>query len=113
MLDTRNRFPLVAAALLFSGLVACSSAAPSKGGWTGGAGGGTGGAMGGTGGAGGAILGCWPDPKVIKICHQLENACENCGPTKAVACQNGKYPKVCACFELINKAYAGMATDAD
>lgn len=180
MFDSRSRFPLVAAALLFSGLVACSSAAPTNrggtggdgeeetggasgstggktggtggkatggasgstggasgstggasgstggtGGSTGGAGGSTGGAGGSTGGAGGgggtggagggggAVLACWPNPKVIKICHQLENACENCGPTKAVACQNGKYPKVCACFELINKAYKGMATDAD
>ena len=165
MFDSRTRLTLVAAAVLFSGLVACSSAAPtnhgtggsgeedtggstgSTGGKTGGTGGkatggssgstggasgstggssgSTGGASGATGGAdggmstgdaggaGGAVLACWPDPKVIKICHQLENACENCGPTKAVACQNGKYPKVCACFELINKAYKGMATDAD
>jgi hypothetical protein len=30
-----------------------------------------------------------------------------------VACGNGKYPKVCACFELIEKAFKGMATDAD
>jgi hypothetical protein len=89
-----------------------------SGGATGGSGGGgaTGGSGGGAGGAGGAsgpVAACWPDPKVIKICHQLENACENCGPTKAVACQNGKYPKVCACFELVAKAYKGMATDAD
>ncbi|HXU81916.1 MAG TPA: hypothetical protein VN914_11005 [Polyangia bacterium] len=88
-----------------------------SGGSTGGAGG-SGGATGGAGGGGGAggtggLAACWPDPKVIKICHQLENACENCGPTKAVACQNGKYPKVCACFDLIEKAKAGMATDAD
>jgi hypothetical protein len=61
----------------------------------------------------GAILACWPDPKVIKICHQLENACENCGPKKGVACQNGKYPQVCACFDLVEKAFKGMATDAD
>lgn len=52
---------------------------------------------------------CWPDPKVIKICHQLENACENCPP-------GGAPPgnKLAAtCFDLIKKAYAGMATDAD
>jgi hypothetical protein len=61
----------------------------------------------------GGVLACWPDPKVIKICHQLENACENCGPKKGVACQNGKYPQVCACFDLVEKAFKGMATDAD
>lgn len=61
----------------------------------------------------GTILACWSDPKVIKICHQLENACENCGPKKGVACQNGKYPQVCACFDLVDKAFKGMATDAD
>jgi len=94
----------------------------STGGSTGSTGGstGTGGATGtggsagtGDGGMAGAVLACWPDPKVVKICHQLENACENCGPKKAVACNNGANPKVCACFDLVNKAYAGMATDAD
>ena len=181
MFDTRHRFPFVAAALLFVGIAACSSASPrnqgtggsggeeetggktgSTGGKTGGTGGkaatggstgstggstgstggssggdtggstgstggstgstggssGTGGSTGtggssGTGGMGGAVLACWADPKVVKICHQLENACENCGPKKAVACNNGANPKVCACFDLVNKAYAGMATDAD
>jgi hypothetical protein len=52
---------------------------------------------------------CWNDPKVIMICHQLENACINCG--------SGKNPPAnqdaVACFELVKKAYAGMATDAD
>jgi hypothetical protein len=52
---------------------------------------------------------CWRDPKVIMICHQLENACINCG--------SGKNPPAntdaVACFELIKKAYAGMATDID
>jgi hypothetical protein len=43
---------------------------------------------------------------VIQICHQLENACENCppgGPGTALAK---------ACFDLVAKAYAGMADDA-
>jgi hypothetical protein len=63
----------------------------------------------------GKILACWPDPKVIKICHQLENACENCGAKKATACneKTGMPKEVCGCFDLIGKAYAGMATDAD
>ncbi len=63
--------------------------------------------------SGGGVLACWPDPKVIKICHQLENACENCGPRKGVACRNGAPAQICNCFDLIEKAYAGMATDAD
>jgi hypothetical protein len=65
------------------------------------------GSAGGDGGGGVAV--CWTDPKVIMICHQLENACINCG--------SGKNPPAntdaVACFELIKKAYAGMATDAD
>jgi hypothetical protein len=75
--------------------------------------------MGGTGGAGGsaggALLSCWANPKVIKICHQLENACENCGLTSPKACNTGTHtPKaVCDCFELVDKAYLGMATDAE
>jgi hypothetical protein len=73
---------------------------------------GTGGTPGSDAAAGG-LLACWPDPKVIKICHQLENACENCGPTKGKACGNGKYPQICACFDLIEKAFKGMATDED
>jgi hypothetical protein len=98
------------------------------GGATGGAGGATGGASGETGGAGGGgaggaggggaggamggpVLSCWPDPKVIKICHQLENACENCGPLKGVAPPRNTKAK--PCFDLVAKAYKGMATDAD
>jgi hypothetical protein len=84
------------------------------GGNTGGSGGGTGGGGGGgAGGSTGALLSCWADPKVIHICHQLENACENCGPKKAVACKNGMPKEVCGCFDLVDKAFMGMATDAD
>jgi hypothetical protein len=196
MFDSRNRLHLVAAAVLFSGLVACSSASPrnqggggsggaeeetggstgtggkatggsggkstggstgstggstgstggstgstggstgstggSGGGATGGSGGATGGSGGATGGSGGAgtggsggggmsgdggmsmggpVLACWADPKVIKICHQLENACENCGPMKGVA--PPRNTKAQPCFDLVNAAYKGMATDAD
>jgi hypothetical protein len=61
------------------------------------------------GGTGSGVAVCWNDPKVIMICHQLENACINCG--------NGKNPPAnkdaVDCFDLIKKAYAGMATDAD
>ena len=82
---------------------------------TGGAGGSTGGSSGSTGGAGGgaggAVLACWPDPKVIHICHQLENACENCGPLKGVAPPRNTKAK--PCFDLVALAYKGMATDAD
>jgi hypothetical protein len=87
----------------------------STGGSTGSTGGSTGsGGSAGTGGAGGmagAVLACWVDPKVIKICHQLENACENCGPMKGVA--PPKNTKAQPCFDLVTKAYMGMATDAD
>jgi hypothetical protein len=65
-------------------------------------------ADGGPGSDGGVAI-CWKDPKVIMICHQLENACINCG--------SGKNPPAntdaVACFELIKKAYAGVATDQD
>jgi hypothetical protein len=57
----------------------------------------------------GGVLVCWPDPKVIMICHQLENACENCPP-------GGAPPKNKAaqdCFDLVERAYKGMASDAD
>jgi hypothetical protein len=77
----------------------------SSGGDTGGAGGGTGGA----GGMSGAVLSCWADPKVIHICHQLENACENCPPGGAPP----KNTTATKCFDLVEKAYKGMATDAD
>ena len=60
---------------------------------------------------GGAVLACWADPKVIHICHQLENACENCGPLKGVA--PPRNTKAQPCFDLVAKAYKGMATDAD
>jgi hypothetical protein len=43
---------------------------------------------------------------VIKICHQLENACENCPPGGPGT------PLANACFALVEKAYAGMADDA-
>jgi hypothetical protein len=77
---------------------------------TGGPGGSAGaGGMGGSGGATGAVLGCWPDPKVIKICHQLENACENCPPGGAPP----KNTTATKCFALVEMAYKGMATDAD
>jgi hypothetical protein len=89
------------------------TATGGAGGSTGGAGGATGGASGGmdagAGGMGGPVLSCWPDPKVIKICHQLENACENCPPGGAPNVN----PKAKVCFDLIAKAYKGMATDAD
>jgi len=89
------------------------------GGDTGGAGGSTGGAGGSTGGAGGGGAGgmaggvaeCSTDPKAIHICHQLENACENCGPMKGTA--PPKNMQAAKCFDLVEKAYAGMATDAD
>jgi hypothetical protein len=57
------------------------------------------------------VLSCWADPKVIHICHQLENACENCGPMKGVA--PPRNTKAQPCFDLVAKAYKGMATDAD
>ena len=63
------------------------------------------------GNAGGPILACWPDPKVIHICRQLENACENCGPMKGFP--SPKNPKADPCFALVIKAKAGKATDAD
>ena len=59
-------------------------------------------------GSGGVAV-CWPDPRVIKICHQLENACENCPPGGAPP----KNQTATICFALVKKAYAGMATDAD
>jgi hypothetical protein len=59
--------------------------------------------------SGGKVAVCWPDPKVIKICHQLENACENCPPGGAPP----KNKTAQVCFDLVKKAYAGMATDAD
>jgi hypothetical protein len=68
--------------------------------------------MGGAGGTGGGMVAaCSTDPKVIHICHQLENACENCGPMKATAPPKNK--QAAACFDLVGKAYMGMATDAD
>jgi hypothetical protein len=57
----------------------------------------------------GQVAVCWPDPRVIKICHQLENACENCPPGGAPP----KNKTAQVCFDLIKKAYAGMATDED
>jgi hypothetical protein len=72
---------------------------------TSGAGGGAG-SSGAGGGSPGSLAVCWPDSTVVKICHQLENACENCppgGPGTALAK---------ACFALVEKAYAGMADDA-
>ncbi len=72
--------------------------------------GGTGGGGAGPGGSGGSGTGgvavCWPDSMVIKICHQLENACENCPPG------GPNTPLANACFALVEKAYAGMADDA-
>ena len=56
----------------------------------------------------GGIAICWPDPKVIKICRQLENACENCPPGGA-APKNALAKK---CDDLVTKAKAGKATDA-
>ena len=52
---------------------------------------------------------CWPDPKVIKICHQLENACENCPPGGAPP----KNKTAQLCFDLIESNKAGKATDDD
>jgi hypothetical protein len=57
------------------------------------------------------VLACWPDPKVIKICHQLENACENCGPLKGTAPPKNKLAQ--PCFDLVAKAYKGEATDQE
>jgi hypothetical protein len=57
----------------------------------------------------GGVLVCWADPKVIMICHQLENACENCPPGGAPP----KNKTAQDCFDLVDKAYKGMATDAD
>jgi hypothetical protein len=56
-----------------------------------------------------SVLACWSDPRVIAICHQLENACENCPPGGAP----NKNPKAQPCFDLVEKAYKGMASDAD
>jgi hypothetical protein len=61
--------------------------------------------------AGGPILSCWPDPHVIMVCHQLENACENCGPNKGKP--SPANPKAQPCFDLVEAAKAGKATDAD
>src|SRR5262249_50826785 len=55
-----------------------------------------------------AVAVCWPDPHVIMICHQLENACENCGPMKGPS-----DPLAKPCFDLVKRAYDGLATDAD
>jgi hypothetical protein len=52
---------------------------------------------------------CHADPTVIAICKQLENACENCPPGGAPP--GNKLAVVC--FDLIKKAKAGMATDAE
>jgi hypothetical protein len=52
---------------------------------------------------------CHSDATVIAICKQLENACENCPP-------GGAPPKnklAAVCFDLVKKARAGMAKDAD
>ena len=40
--------------------------------------------------------------------HQLENACENCPPGGAPP----KNKTAQDCFDLVGKAYMGMATDA-
>jgi hypothetical protein len=42
------------------------------------------------------LAACYPDPKVIKICHQLEAACQNCpgGPNSAMTQQ---------CFAAVEK----------
>jgi hypothetical protein len=45
------------------------------------------------------------------ICHQLENACENCGTNKGKPFPAN--PKAKPCFDLVDAAKAGMATDAD
>jgi hypothetical protein len=45
----------------------------------------------------------------LSICKQVENACENCPPGGAPP--KNKLAQVC--FDLIAKAKAGMATDAD
>jgi hypothetical protein len=57
----------------------------------------------------GGVRACWPDPRVIMICHQLENACENCPPGGAPP--KNKLAQVC--FDLVARAYKGMASDAD
>jgi hypothetical protein len=52
---------------------------------------------------------CHADPMVLSICKQVENACENCPPGGAPP--KNKLAQVC--FDLIAKAKAGMASDAD
>ena len=52
---------------------------------------------------------CHADATVIAICKQLENACENCPPGGAPP--KNKLAQVC--FDLVMKAKAGMAKDAD
>lgn len=61
------------------------------------------------GGAPAGLAACYVDPKVIKICAQLAPACENCPPGGAPP----KNKAAQACFDLIDKATAGKATDAD
>jgi hypothetical protein len=58
---------------------------------------------------GGPLAACFADPKVIKVCRQLEPACENCPPGGAPP----RNATAAACFALVDKAIAGMASDAD
>jgi hypothetical protein len=60
-------------------------------------------------GPGGPLAACFPDPKVIKVCRQLEPACENCPPGGAPP----RNKTAVDCFALVEKANAGMASDAD
>jgi hypothetical protein len=52
---------------------------------------------------------CHADPMALSICKQVENACENCPPGGAPP--KNKLAQVC--FDLIAKAKAGKASDAD
>jgi hypothetical protein len=57
----------------------------------------------------GGIALCFSNPRVVAICRQLEPACENCPPGGAPPGN----PTAQECFDLVARAKAGMATDAE
>jgi hypothetical protein len=57
----------------------------------------------------GGLAICNPDPLVIASCRQLEPACENCPPGGAPP----RNQAAADCFALVDRARAGLATDAD
>jgi hypothetical protein len=52
---------------------------------------------------------CFSNPLVVATCRQLEAACENCPPGGAPP----RNQTAQRCFDLVEKAVAGMATDGD